>query len=590
MTAHAVVIGTAGHVDHGKTSLVHALTGIDTDRLPIEKARGITTELGFAQLALEGHTMAMVDVPGHERFVRAMVAGVTGVDVVLLVIAADEGVMPQTREHLDICELLGVRRGVVALTKADAVTLADLTARQHEIRARLQGTFLEGAAIVPVSARHGDGLAALRSELAALVAATPVRATDVPFRMPIDRVFSLRGFGTLITGTISDGVVRVGDELELLPSRKRARVRGLGIFGQVVDVAHAGMRAAINVVGVSVDEVSRGDVAAAARMWQPQTTLDVRYRHLALAPAIGKNAAVLLHHGTTQVAARLISAHGIAPGATTWAQLRLDKKAPVLARVGDRFLVRGFGLLPDYGTTIGGGEIVRIGHGKWRASDATYEATLQAFAQSELPARVTSLVTSSRGTGRTWAELCQRTGQGATAVRATLANLVGGGHIAESSDGRYGAETARTQPDATNPVARAAAASASAGGAMVSSLVESVHERAVREAYVRWGKEPPKPLDVATELRFVAADVQKAHQALLARGDLVRIASDYYVAAVVLAPLKAALIAHLQAHKTITTQEWKALAGVSRKYAIPLAEYFDAAKVTLRVGDIRRLR
>ncbi|MBA3452554.1 MAG: selenocysteine-specific translation elongation factor, partial [Deltaproteobacteria bacterium] len=361
--SYPIVLGTAGHIDHGKTSLVRALTGIDTDRLPVEKARGITTELGFARLDLGTRRVAVVDVPGHERFVKSMVAGATGLDLVCLVIAADEGVMPQTREHLDICELLGVRRGLIVLTKRDLVDAEWIEMVSAEVRAAVAGTFLASAPIVPVSTRTSVGLDDLRATLARVVDDLPPRTPTGVFRLPIDRVFTVKGFGTIVTGTVLGGQVALGDELAVIPSGLTARVRGIEVHGEAVERAVAGHRAAVNLGGVAVDDLARGDLVIHPERVAPSHILDVELRYLSTAAGpLAARTKVLVHHGTAQVLATLalVGTTELAPGGTTLAQLRIDASTPLGALPDDHFIVRGFVANASHGTTIGGGRIIRV--------------------------------------------------------------------------------------------------------------------------------------------------------------------------------------------------------------------------------------
>ncbi|HEY6033117.1 MAG TPA: selenocysteine-specific translation elongation factor, partial [Kofleriaceae bacterium] len=383
----AIVVGTAGHIDHGKTALVKALTGVDTDRLPIEKQRGITTELGFAPLELAGQRIAMVDVPGHERFVKSMVAGATGIDVVVMVIAADEGTMPQTREHLAICDLLGVERGVIALTKSDLVDEEGLALARADVAAAVAGTFLEDAAVVPVSARTGAGLDELRTALAAAIASVAPRPTTGVFRLAIDRVFTKKGFGTIVTGTVLGGEVRVGDELHLIPSGLAARVRGLEVHGAAVEVAKAGQRCAINLGGVAVEDLARGDMVVHPERVLGSHILDVELRTLEDLPARSK---VLLHHGTAQVLATLVRLDG------KLAQLRIDRETPVGALPGDHFIIRGFERSPLHGSTLGGGTVIRVLAPKARRSHAEVVAAL---ARAKLDQQLVHFVKATATTG-----------------------------------------------------------------------------------------------------------------------------------------------------------------------------------------------
>jgi selenocysteine-specific elongation factor len=350
-----MIIGTAGHIDHGKTTLVRALTGVDTDRLPEEKRRGITIELGFAPLVLgDVGTIGVVDVPGHEAFVRTMVAGATGIDIALVVVAADEGVMPQTREHLAVLALLHVPRAVVALTKCDLVDAEWLAMVTDDARAALAATPFADAEIVPVSATASVGLDALRAALAAAARDVPARPDAGPFRMPVDRAFSIRGIGTVVSGSVWSGVLARDASLRLLPSGRDVRVRGLHAFGQAVQEVRAGDRAAIALAGVELDEVGRGTVLVQGAAWQGSRVLRADVTLLADAPRpLGPRARVRLHLGTGDIAARVIAADGpVAPGASR--SVRLVLQEPIAARAGDRFVLRA----ESPAATIGGGVVL----------------------------------------------------------------------------------------------------------------------------------------------------------------------------------------------------------------------------------------
>ena len=364
-----LVVGTAGHIDHGKSALVRALTGIEPDRLKEERERGITIDLGFAHTQVGDVTLAFVDVPGHERFIRNMLAGATGVDAALLVVAADESVMPQTREHLDICRLLEVRTGVIALTKAD---LADGDLRQvarEETRALVRGTFLEAAPIIEVSSMTGEGLDALREALRALASASTARSADGATRLPIDRAFTLRGFGAVVTGTLASGVVSARDSLMVLPRGVTTRVRGLHVHGRAVEIAQAGERVAVNLGDVSVQDLARGDTLVRAGAFEATRVIDVRIELLADAPALRHGARVRFHQATTEVMARVALARVLdearaassaetrgavaaAPPAHAHARIRLE--APVVVARGDRFVLRSYSPM----MTIGGGLVL----------------------------------------------------------------------------------------------------------------------------------------------------------------------------------------------------------------------------------------
>jgi selenocysteine-specific elongation factor len=633
---YPIVIGTAGHIDHGKTSLVHALTGIDTDRLKVEKERGITTELGFAHLDLEGRRFGVVDVPGHERFIRSMVAGAGGLDLVCLVIAADEGVMPQTREHLDICQLLGVRRGVVALTKSDAVDAEWLALVAEEVRDYLRGSFLADAAIVPVSSRTGAGLDALRTELLRVVAALPARPDQGTFRLPLDRVFTIHGFGTVVTGTVLGGSVRTGDPLVVHPRGLEVKVRGVEVHGTAADVARAGMRCALNLTGASRGDLERGDLLAPPGALQPSHLIDARFRYLRTSRGpLARRSRVLLHHTTTQVMATLvlIDRDALLPGEEGLVQLHLDIAAPLAALPGDRFIARGTVMQEHYGTTLGGGEILRVHAPKLRrASEGTAEV-LRAMEQAGADQRVALEVRGAGPAGCTVDDLVRRLGHGRADIAASLARLVESGDLVAAGTVHCHAEPfARLE---TAALAHLDAHQGQAGDisreelrarmprAMPPRLFEEVlaallrrgaieaerdvvRRPAVRRAAPRpaatgldadlaarfrdWALTPPRPREVAGQIGGDYNAVLASLARLLAAGTLIKVKPDYYVDAGALAALRARLSAHLDAHGQITPLEWKEVVGASRKYSIPLAEHFDAEKLTLRVGEIRKRR
>ena len=554
----AIVVGTAGHIDHGKTALVKALTGIDTDRLPIEKQRGITTELGFAPLELAGQRIAMVDVPGHERFVKSMVAGATGIDVVVMVIAADEGTMPQTREHLAICDLLGVKRGVIALTKADLVDEEGLALARADIASAVAGTFLEDAEVVPVSARTGAGLDALRTALAAAISTVAPRATTGVFRLAIDRVFTVKGFGTIVTGTVLGGEVRTGDELHVIPSGLSARVRGLEVHGAAVEVARAGQRCAINLGGIAVDDLARGDMVVHPERVLGSHILDVELRTLDPLPVRSK---VLLHHGTAQVLATLVRLDG------QLAQLRIDRETPLGALPGDHFIVRGFERSPLHGSTLGGGTVIRVLAPKARRSHAEVVAAL---ARAKLDQQLVQFVKATATTGMTATQLIQRTG--IADLTDVLATLVQKGELVAQGERFLAPEVVVVHEPKPAP-----------------SPLLPIDQQVLAKLEAT-GVEPPRPKELAGAMGLTDAEVKPAIERLLAAKLVTKIKPDLIMHARVVADIRAKLVAFLAAHTTIDAQQWKDLTGASRKFTIPLAEFFDAEKLTLRIGDVRRKR
>ena len=632
--AHPIVLGTAGHIDHGKTSLVRALTGIDTDRLPVEKARGITTELGFARLDLGERRIAVVDVPGHERFVKSMVAGATGLDLVCLVVAADEGVMPQTHEHLDICELLGVRRGLIVLTKRDLVDDEWLAMVTADVRSRVAGTFLDGAPVVACSTRTSAGLDELRTAIAAAVDSLPPRERTGVFRMPIDRVFTVKGFGTVVTGTVLGGAVKLGDELHVVASGLPARVRGIEVHGASVDHAIAGHRAALNIGGVSVDELARGDLLAHPGRVAGSHILDVELRYLATAPGdLPARSKVLVHHGTSQVLATLVLVERtqLAPGTTALAQLRLDAATPLGALPGDHFILRGFVATATHGTTIGGGRIVRVLAPKARPG-SQHGDTVAKLASARLDQRIALDIKGAAFAGLAIADLVRRLGSPADVLAPALETLVASGELlaagsadhahyfhatvvaeierriveaaAATPDGAAREELRTHLPAALPPRAYDAIVAGLERKAVIVTEGDRVRrasapsratalspaETKLLDRFKSWGVEPPRPKDVPAATGQNDAQAKALLDRLIASKRLIRIKPDLYMHADIVAELRTKLVAFLDAHKTIDAQQWKDLTGASRKFTIPLAEFFDSEKLTLRVGEVRRKR
>jgi len=642
---HPIVLGTAGHIDHGKTSLVRALTGIDTDRLPVEKARGITTELGFARLDLGERRVAVVDVPGHERFVKSMVAGATGLDLVMLVIAADEGVMPQTREHLDICDLLGVRRGLIVLTKRDLVDDEWLAMVTGDVVAAVAGTFLDGAPIVPVSTKTGEGIDALRAELAKQIDALPPRAQTGVFRMPIDRVFTVKGFGTIVTGTVLGGEVKLGDELTVIPTELSARVRGIEVHGAAVDRAVAGHRAALNIGGLAVEDLARGDLLAHPGRVAASHILDVELRYLRSAPGpLPARSKVLVHHGTAQVLASLVLVDHteLTPGSTALAQLRLDQTTPLGALPGDHFIVRGFVASTSGGSTIGGGRVIRVLAPKARKG-SEHAQTVAALAGARLDERVALDIKSAAFAGRGVSDLVRRLGVPTDALRAPLGRLVASGELlltgskTDSTAAASGAldehahylhaqavaelekkivelvgaaedglarEPLRGRLPSALPVRAydailvgleqrgmlATEADRVRKSAAPKTPALSAAEAAVLAKLEQTGIEPPRPKELPAALGLAEPQVKTALDRLVAAKLAIKVKPDLIMHARTIADVRTRLIAFLDQHGTIDAQQWKDLTGASRKFTIPLAEYFDSEKLTLRVGDVRRRR
>ena len=641
----SIIIGTAGHIDHGKSSLVHALTGKDPDRLPEEKRRGITIDLGFADLDLGDARVGFVDVPGHERFVKNMLAGAHGIDAVALVIAADEGVMPQTREHFDICRLLDVKQGLVIITKTDLVEHELLSLVRAEAEELVAGSFLEGAPILAVSARTGAGLEELRAALHQLAADVPARSGDFVSRLPIDRAFTMKGFGAVVTGTLISGEIAAGDEFELLPGGLRVRARGVQVHGTSVPRAQSGQRTAVNLAGVDAIEIERGMVLAPIGRFHPTQIIDVQLSVLPSAPrAIRTRSRLRVHLGSAEILARVrvLNTRGdIPPGETGFAQLRFE--SPVVTLHNERFIVRSY----SPAETIAGGLVLDPQATKHRGRElARTHERLRALLESERRLKVATFVEASGDQGLRLAEIAARTGwtdevvaqvalqamdvgemdaTGATTIVECEGVLISSGnfarlariaveevklhhereplsrglaretlrerHFAHAAPEIFRAVIARLEKEgvlaAEKDVVRL-----SAHGVALSPADAQLSER-IAQAYEKAALEAPG-LDQALAAAGVAT-VQRAHarkilQLLIDNGTLVRVQGDLFFHSQALEHLKRLLVQYATEHepeRLIDVAQFKELAGVSRKYAIPLLEYLDREHITRRAGDKR---
>lgn len=633
----SIIIGTAGHIDHGKSSLVQALTGKDPDRLPEEKKRGITIDLGFADLDLGDVRVGFVDVPGHERFVKNMLAGVHGIDVVALVIAADEGVMPQTREHFDICRLLDVRQGLVVITKIDLVEDELLPLVRAEAEELVAGSFLEGAPVVLVSARTGGGLEELRTAFRQIALEVPARPSDFVTRLPIDRAFTMKGFGAVVTGTLVSGEIAEADELELLPAGRRVRARGVQVHGASVSRAQSGQRTAVNLVGVDIADIERGMVLAEADRLRPTQVIDVELTMLASAPrAVRTRSRVRVHIGSAEVLARLrvLNNRGeIEPDATNFAQLRLE--APVIALHGERFIVRSY----SPAETIAGGVVLDPLATKHRGKELgkTHEH-LRALMNLNRASKLAAFVELSGDAGLRLSDAAARLGwkdhvssqvateakkegtiveaEGIFITREVFDRLcqlaveeVEAHHQREPLLRGLARETLRERRFAHAPVEvfRSVIAQLESTGALTSekdlvrssghalelSPVDEKLRQKLAANYENAGLVPPS-LDQALEGAGVSGS-QRAHarkilQLLIDNGTLVRVHGEMFFHVQALEGLKQLLQQYAsenEPERLIDVAKFKDLAGISRKYAIPLLEYFDRERVTRRAGDKR---
>ncbi len=610
-----IIVGTAGHIDHGKTTLVKALTGIDTDRLKEEKERGISIELGFADLkTTQGMRIAFVDVPGHERFVRNMLAGVSGIDLVLFVVAADEAIKPQTREHFDICRLLGLRRGVIALTKADLVDEEWLALVRMELEDFVKGSFLEGAAIVPVSAVTGMGLDQIQLEILKAAEGLEQRDQRRMSRLPIDRAFVMKGHGTVVTGTLREGKLTLESEVELYPSGKVARVRGIQVHGEKVKEALAGQRTAVNLAGVDVTDVERGFVAAPPGKLRPVRIFDAEIQLLQGARAIRDRAKVHFHAGTVEVAAELrvlAEKRQIEPGATAWVRLVLDAETLVLPD--DRFILRSFSPM----VTIAGGTVMELHFGAARLRRKGAVDRLEKWKAMALPARIQFLV-EQRPLGIEFAELRQSLGcleeempkglekigswfAAGTNLKQIAAELVARlrvHHKEHPLEPGLSREALRAGLLAGAPVPLMVALlrhapSVKAEGDLLRleshkvklELKEDEASQDMEKMFREAGLAVPAVDEV---LRASGLELGKAKSVLtllLRSGVLVRVGAEMVFHSEALLALRK--IVSARRGERFGVAEFKDWTGISRKYAIPLLEYLDREKVSRRDGDAR---
>jgi selenocysteine-specific elongation factor len=627
----SIIVGTAGHIDHGKSALVEALTGTHPDRLAEEKRRGITIDLGFAFLEEGGVRFGFVDVPGHERFVSNMLAGAAGVDVVLLVIAADESIKPQTREHLDICRLLGVQRGVVALAKSDLIDADTIGLVRLEVEEYLRGSFLEGAPIVPVSAKTRAGLPELKSELLGVANQVPGKDAARHFRLPIDRAFAIKGFGAVVTGTLISGSVGAGDEVELFPQRKLLRVRGVQSGGEAVARALAGQRTAVNLAGIEHTALRRGMALAAPGKFRTTRRIDTRLELLPSAPKMKQRSRVHFHSGTSETIAEifLYGQNELAHGQSAFAQLRLQDDLLVL--LGDRFIVRQFSPV----TTIGGGVVLDPLARRPMARDtgrAAFLATLQEGKKEEMLAAMVERTP----TGLAFDEIAARTGWLENEIRDAAKKIAESGRVKsvtaeplllvpgmvfEEVRQKIAARVEQFQKE--NPLLpgisredlrsnlgrrvkaetfRAALEELvaqkklelqgdlvkRAGSAITLEPEEARAKKEIETAFAAAGLAVPTVTEVLSKLPVEARRAEKILQILLREKSLVRVTPELIFHRDALAHLRERLAVYKKTKgERISVPAFKELTGITRKYAIPLLEYLDRERVTRRAGDER---
>jgi len=626
MTRKRRVVGTAGHIDHGKTSLVKALTGVDTDRLPEEKRRGITIDLGFASWFTDDYQIGFIDVPGHERFVKNMLAGVGGIDSALLVVAADESIKPQTREHFAICRLLGIRTGVVAITKSDLVEADIVELVRLEVDELVRGSFLEGKPIVPVSAVTHAGLDELKRALLASVAEVDDRdATTRVFRLPIDRVFTMKGFGSVVTGTTYAGKINVESEVEVLPGAERSRARNIQVHGEPRDSAAAGERTSVNLADIALDRLHRGQQVVTPNTLRPASVITAKLELLGDAKPLKDQTRIRFHHLASELlgSIRFIDVDGdeLKAGESAYVQVRLE--SPVVAVEGDRFVIRRY----SPALTIGGGVILDAHLPK--LSSGTRTELLETLANGTLAERVELMAKLEGLRGLTIREVQARSGIKVETLAKELKSIprvVDAGdrrwiHADVLTDFRRRSMDFLQQYFKDNKMALNVPKSEfvqkllphSADGQLINFLLQDLARekivtlsgdaldipgrsktlggaegelaRMIESRFAEGGLQPPPVSELINERKQKPKVIEGVVSFLVKNGTLVRLAEGVYVHKEVLASAREKMAT--RKGETIDVAQFKDFFGLSRKVAIPLLEYFDREGVTKRIGDSR---
>lgn len=628
-----VIVGTAGHIDHGKSALVMALTGTDPDRLKEEKLRGITIDLGFAHMELDGVKFGFIDVPGHEKFVKNMLAGVGGIDMVLLVVAADESIMPQTREHFDICKLLKIQTGLIAITKKDLVDSDLLELVEAEVRELVAGSFLADAPIIAVSSRTGEGIEDLKRELLRRAAQVSEKRPEGIFRLPIDRAFTIRGFGTVVTGTLLSGEIKKEQEIEILPPAIRTRARGLQVYGQQTERARAGQRTAVNLHGVVLEQLARGMVLAPPDTLSPSSMLDVRLSLLPSARPLRSLTRVRFHHGTSEIIARvaLLGRRELAPSEECYAQLRLE--SPTVTLIGDPFIIRQF----SPAITIGGGIVLDNLPEKHKLNDRHASDVLSRLEKVDDAEKVAIFVQESKLAGIDERLLTARLGLLRPQLEQVVSKLEAAGRIKAAARNPFHlidsqayqelcratlaeiAEFHRREPllrgmpreelrsrrfdKAPAELFRFVLEELERAG-KIDVYEETVairgreislspEERRLRDeiegALRRAGLEPPAPAELL-ERCAGPAELEKARRILymlIKEKVLVKINEDLVLHSAALSEAKRKIKERFPSGSRFSVGDFKDLFGLSRKYAIPLLEFLDKEHFTRRAGNER---
>ncbi|MEJ5227985.1 selenocysteine-specific translation elongation factor [Thermodesulfovibrio sp.] len=617
-----VILGTAGHIDHGKSSVVKALTGVDPDRLKEEKERGITIDLGFANITYPDVVVGIVDVPGHERLIKNMLAGVGGMDIVMLVVAADEGVMPQTREHLAICDLLKIKSGIIVLNKADLIDEETLELAKEDIRETVKDTFLEDAEIVPVSAKTGFNIEVLKEKIRELALRVVEKSTKGIFRMPIDRVFTLKGFGTVVTGTVLSGKVAVETNVEILPTGIKSKVRGLQSHGQPQKEVSAGQRVGINLQGISKEDLKRGDIVTVQGKLKPTSYIEVEIRLLKDAKPLKNNAPVHFYLTTSETIGKvkLIGREEIAPGDSAFAHLKLE--SPVVAMAKDRFIIRRFSPLE----TLGGG-IVLDPEPPRRKKDIPYEH-LEILSKGDLADCIEIKIKRKGMNGIALNELEGWISADIDDIKSSLEKLLGGRKIVRVNNHFFHSDVFKDFKSSVisflndfhrdNPfkegvpkeelrvklrverfpeilllLSKIEEISLDGNTVRLKSAGKEEIDEALERSLIRQitaGKfQPPFKEELAKILKIPESRLTDILKVLVKQGKIVRINDSLYITREQYEEMLKLLKEFFLQKQEMTVSEFRTLLNTTRKYSLDFLEYLDSNKITLRVGDVRKL-
>lgn len=619
-----VILGTAGHIDHGKSALVKALTGIDPDRLKEEKERGITIDLGFADLTYpDGLTVGIVDVPGHERLVKNMLAGAGGIDLVLFVIAADEGIMPQSREHLSICNLLKIKSGLIAITKADLVEKEWLELAEDEVRDFVKGTFLEEAVRVPVSSKTMFNIELLKEEIKNVALGVEPKQTKGLFRLPIDRVFILKGFGTVVTGTAISGSISVDDTVEILPSTIKSRVRGLHSHGKPMQTAYAGQRVAINLQGVKKEELKRGDTVVIPERFISTKTIDAKVELLSDAPALKSKGLVHFYLGTSDVLARIIlyERDELKAGESCYCQFRLQD--PVISMSGDRYIIRRFSPVE----TIGGGEVLDPSSYRRKRKEGIDD--LKIFESGTLSEKIATKIKKAGMRGMPISFIEGWIKAEIPSIKDSISTLKENNVLLQFEDillhnsalnafkealKKIMTEFHEKNPLKSGMLKEELRANLTIEPRLFSGMITSLKDIAIDKEIVRLathsmalsaadetlkikilellensGFQPPTKEELSRSLELDQKHLSDILRLMAKEGSLVRINDSMYITTSTYNKIIESLKDFFRRKPEMTVAEFRDILSTTRKYALPFLEYLDSNKITLRVGDVRKL-